>query len=61
MNGVKVIKELQRYIEEVHQLYPLDKPIFIIATAYYSATFEEFALKNGVDHCVEKPVTIELI
>lgn len=49
------------FIDEVHQLYPLDKPDFIIATAYYSATFEQFALTNGADHCVEKPITVELI
>lgn len=61
MNGVQVIKELRMFIDEVHQLYPLDKPDFIIATAYYSATFEQFALTNGADHCVEKPITVELI
>jgi CheY-like chemotaxis protein len=38
-DGLAVIKELRRYIDAMQDAFHFQKPIFVIATAYYSCEF----------------------
>ena len=59
-NGVEVIHALRSFIDDQQtDELRIDKPQFVIVTAYASTVFRGYVKSHGIDHCYEKPLSIE--